>query len=139
MSRDEAFRLIDEIEHVCYDGDFVTKEYFDACSDSAYFLFEETSCVGFVYASIEDGCHYLYSISVRPEHQGRGLSKTLMEIFLNEESFGARHDKHWLHVKETNAVAISLYNKYGFAVTDWEDDFYEDGTRALIMRRGDED
>lgn len=131
----EAFRLIDMIEKRCFNGDYVTEEYFQGYTQCAYFLFEETSVVGFCFASMEEGVHYLYSIAVLPEYQGRGHSKRLLELFLKETSLGS-HEAHWLHVKESNRVAINLYEKYGFCTVDWEDDFYEDGTRALIMRKG---
>ena len=39
-----------------------------------------------------------------------------------------------LEVRETNAVAIALYKKYGFTARGRQDSYYQDGTAALFMQ-----
>ena len=64
--------------------------------------------------------------------QGKGLSKAILEAGLKE--FGRK--PVLLFVRESNAVAIHLYEKYGFRVTGRRPRFYASGEDALVMRKG---
>ena len=139
---DYAWDRLYDIEVDAFDGaDLMPREHFDSHIGKTYFLMEGEEFIGayswtldFEYVPNEP---YLYTIAVYKYHQGNGYSKILMESFL-KKPFDRVSDTHCLHVKETNQVAISLYKRYGFVEAGREDDFYEDGTRAILMRRKNE-
>lgn len=141
--REFAWSKLYEIEMDSFDGqDIMPREHFDSHVAKTFFLVEDEEFIG-VYSWALDfeyalGEPYLYTIAVYKYYQGNGYSKILMESFL-KKPFDRKPDTHCLHVKETNHVAISLYKRYGFVEAGREDDFYEDGTRAILMRRKNED
>ena len=62
----------------------------------------------------------LYSIGVSPLHRGEGIAKKLMEYsfaYLNTQIFT-------LEVRNDNAQAIALYQKYGFVIQKVLKEYY---------------
>jgi ribosomal protein S18 acetylase RimI-like enzyme len=53
-------------------------------------------------------------ICTHPDYQGRGLARRLTELVVRREL--ARGETPFLHVVATNATAIGLYERMGFAV-----------------------
>mgnify|MGYP000179797209 CR=1 FL=1 len=77
----------------------------------------------------------LMDIVVAPEHQGKGIGKSLLQHFM-----GCCEHKEiqqvWLEVRESNTPAIHLYDKLGFNLVEQRVDYYpcESGKEdALIM------
>jgi ribosomal protein S18 acetylase RimI-like enzyme len=76
----------------------------------------------------------LYSIGVVPERGGLGIGSALLaaaEAAARDRSCRAIR----LEVRESNAVAISLYEKRGWAVFGRHHHFYKDGEDALRLER----
>ena len=76
---------------------------------------------------------YLYSFAIDKYHQGKGYSKILLTHFLNNSE-----NEQQLHVHPNNLQAIGLYKKFNFVEQEIVDDFYEDGSSAILMRRKNE-
>ncbi len=83
--------------------------------------------VGSAWISDDGRRLYLHHMAVRPELQGRGLGKRLMEAAVSVARERGMQMK--LEVSEANAGAIALYRKYGFETLE--------GYRTMIRRRTD--
>ena len=70
---------------------------------------------------------YLHHMAVRPELQGRGLGKRLMDAAVSVARQRGMQMK--LEVSEANPGAIALYRNYGFETLE--------GYRTMIRRRTD--
>ena len=104
-----------------------------------YLVAEEDSVIGYVGSwIIFDECH-ITNIAVSPEARKRGIGDALLKTLIsNAEEKGVIATT--LEVRPSNAPAIHLYEKYGFAVEGVRKRYYADtGEDALIMwRRKDE-
>jgi ribosomal-protein-alanine N-acetyltransferase len=93
---------------------------------------------GFLMGRVVAGEAELLTVAVEPGCQGQGIGGRLVQRFLAEA--GARAaDTAFLEVAETNAAAIAVYNRAGFAVTGRRRDYYHDpaghAIDALVMLR----
>lgn len=123
----------------------IEKTFFDVSDNSSilssfksqnleYFvLFFENQIVGFLECSVILDEAELYEIAIKKEFQGRGLSKLLMEYFIN-----FCNDKNvntiFLEVNKINNKAISLYEKFGFKKYFERKNYYGDND-AILMKR----
>lgn len=57
---------------------------------------------------------------------GKFLLRSIFEIFSDS-------DKSFLEVRETNTIAIKLYNSFGFKTTYRRKSYYSNGEDALVM------
>ena len=90
---------------------------------------------GFIAARlISDEIHINY-VAVRPAHRGLGIGGNLLNAVLKEGArLGARGAI--LEVRASNAVAQSLYLRYGFRIAGRRSNYYSEPTEdALIMDR----
>ncbi|MCS7197116.1 MAG: GNAT family N-acetyltransferase [Candidatus Bipolaricaulota bacterium] len=77
---------------------------------------------------------HILNIAVDPRFRGRGLGQRLLEYALDYCRYlGARHVE--LEVRTSNAVAIRLYQKYGFVIRERLPYYYSDGEDAFVMVR----
>lgn len=77
---------------------------------------------------------YIETIEVLPEWRGQGIGRELLartEISAQQASALVL----WLHVDESNASAIRLYERCGFAAAGTEEDYYAPGRGALLYRK----
>ena len=126
--------MINIMERICFDGDFVTEDDFINNYDRTYFLLDILNdIVGYYMWYPEEDYAYLYSFAIDKYYQGNGYSKTMLEYFLANSGY----NRHCLHVRPDNNKAIQLYKNYGFIQTDTVDNFYEDGTSAIIMLKNE--
>lgn len=94
---------------------------------------------GFVLARLAAGEAEILSVAVARANRREGLGRELMEAVMRE--LHAERASHLLlEVDETNAPAIGLYRKLGFAQVGKRPGYYagKDGkpaTGALVMRR----
>jgi|RhiMethySRZTD1v2_1073278.scaffolds.fasta_scaffold199388_2 ribosomal protein S18 acetylase RimI-like enzyme len=80
----------------------------------------------------------LLAIAVSPEHQRRGVGRTLLEFAVDvatEASRQAPVREIRLTVAETNRPALALFKNSGFEILDPHHGAYDGGQRALRMRR----
>jgi len=71
----------------------------------------------------------ILELAVAPEHRRRGHASFLLASFVGQTADAARQPVH-LEVRASNAAAIRLYSRFGFAVN---------GTRRGYYRGPDED
>ena len=76
---------------------------------------------------------HITNVAVAPEHRGQGYSKTLItDMIRYAKEKGFQHMT--LEVRVSNAVAISLYEKFGFEGVGVRPKYYVDtGEDALVM------
>jgi len=79
----------------------------------------------------EGGTAYLVTIEVAPAARSRGAGSELLRL---AEASAVKADARflWLHVDETNATAIRLYQSRGYSYHAAEKDYYAPGRDALI-------
>ncbi|HLA74344.1 MAG TPA: N-acetyltransferase [Gammaproteobacteria bacterium] len=76
----------------------------------------------------------LYSLVVHPQHQQRGIARTLLNAA--EQAAGNKNcTTIGLEVRPDNEAALRLYQKMGYSVTVRIPAFYEDGAPALRLRK----
>lgn len=95
---------------------------------------EEDKILG--YASLIVVCEdaEVGNIAVDFPFRGKGISKLLMDAMLQRaKSLGATHC--FLEVRVSNAVAIALYEKYGYEKFGIRAKYYADGEDAFVMRK----
>lgn len=93
---------------------------------------------GFVLARLAAGEGEILTIAVARSHRRQGLGWRLMDAVLRA-LHGERAEALFLEVDETNAPAIALYRRFGFAEVGRRANYYrspEHGqSGALVMRR----
>ena len=92
--------------------------------------------VGFVCVRVLGEEAELLNIAVHPSARGQGIGSRLMEQALREAAqTGA--NRMFLEVRETNAPALRLYGRFGFAVCGRRPGYYADPPAdALVLQRG---
>jgi ribosomal protein S18 acetylase RimI-like enzyme len=77
---------------------------------------------------------YIQTIEVLPENRGRGTGGQLLAC-VESSAQEAGAEAIWLHVDESNASAIRLYEAHGFIGAGKRDQYYPLGRGALIYRK----
>jgi len=73
-------------------------------------------------------------ISVKPQHQQKGIGKEIMNYIINFcKSNNVKYI--YLEVAENNQKAINLYKKFGFEVYNIRKNYYENKINAILMRK----
>jgi ribosomal protein S18 acetylase RimI-like enzyme len=78
----------------------------------------------------------LLAIGVAPEHQRRGIGRTLLEFALDlagEAAKNSQVSEIRLTVAATNRPALSLFQGAGFVILDAHHGSYDGGQRAIRM------
>ncbi len=76
----------------------------------------------------------LQRIGVRPDHQRRGLARSLLDEVLAEAAAGGA-DRMLLEVSAVNTAALAFYARADFVEIDRRRRYYRDGSDAVVMRR----
>jgi ribosomal-protein-alanine N-acetyltransferase len=77
---------------------------------------------------------HLYSLTVDPLHQGRGLGRLLLAR-VEELSAEQGCERVLLEVRSDNAAALRLYRAAGYAETGIRPGYYADGCDAVTMAK----
>ncbi len=80
----------------------------------------------------------LLAIAVAPEHQRRGVGRTLLDFAIDVAAEASHHApvrEIRLTVAATNTPALALFRGAGFEVLDAQHGAYDGGQRAIRMRR----
>jgi ribosomal-protein-alanine N-acetyltransferase len=106
---------------------------------------QDGKIVGYMMGRIETGFSelkrfslirkgHVVSIAVVPEHRNKGIGSSLLEKAL--EGFKeCQVSETFLEVRESNKVAIDLYQKFGFNTSRRIKGYYRDGETAFVMTR----
>jgi ribosomal-protein-alanine N-acetyltransferase len=77
----------------------------------------------------------IYNIAVTQSEQGKGLGQLLLDAF-TAASTDRNAARIWLEVRESNAQAISFYQKNGFEKVQTRNHFYDNPREhAILMKR----
>ena len=127
------------IEQALYPDPWSQKT-FESCltANTDFFVLEETdgttsSVCGFAILDRTLGIEVeLHNIAVASSHQGKGLSKMLMDAVV-ESTKNNGADKIMLEVRASNVPAIALYTKYGFEKVGLRPAYYRHPTETAIL------
>ncbi len=98
---------------------------------------EDGVVCGYIGAHNIVGEVYITNVAVSPTHRGQGIGAMLVG-FLKEYSKIENADFITLEVRKSNAVAIKLYDKMGFAVVGERKNFYDNPKEdAILMTIGE--
>ena len=77
---------------------------------------------------------YIQTLEVLPAHRSRGVGRELLRR-VEESAKSAGAHVIWLHVAESNAPAIRLYEGHGYSQQGREENFYAKGIPALLYAK----
>ncbi len=99
-------------------------------ADGACFIaYDDAKPVGMVAGLIhDDGSHQLISMWVAPEARRRGIGARLIESVISWNG----GEPLSLRVIDGNTAAITVYERYGFAMVDCDAD--DEGCRVMVRR-----
>jgi [ribosomal protein S18]-alanine N-acetyltransferase len=90
--------------------------------------------VGYLVCSRYDTVWHIMNIAVDPDERRQGTGTHLLERLF--EQVGDEDARYTLEVRESNDVAIGLYERYGFRAAGVRRRYYQDnGEDALVMWR----
>jgi len=156
MTKDYTVRLFEEKdldEVVRINWACLPENYDNAFFLSLFYHYPKTfvvaeqdgKIVGYIMGRIETGFSelkrfslirkgHVVSVAVVPEQRNKGLGTSLLEKGL--EGFKEYQvSETFLEVRESNKVAIDLYQKFGFNTVRRIKGYYRDGETAFVMTR----
>jgi [ribosomal protein S18]-alanine N-acetyltransferase len=90
---------------------------------------------GCFWAILEEA--HITLLVVHPDYQGLKLGSLLLYTLL-ERAYQRGLERATLEVRESNTIALALYEKFGFKIAGRRKKYYKpDGEDALILWRGD--
>ncbi len=96
-------------------------------------LFTSGKLIGYLFSQLIVDEFHILSICVDHPHRKQGLGSLLLQHSLNEAE---RYDatRVWLEVREGNAAARALYEKFGFSEHSVRRAYYSDnGEDAVVL------
>lgn len=132
----EAVEAIFEIEKNSFENPWSIESILEDISfedRSFYFLISENNnIIGYTSIWIIENEVSINNIAILKKHRGKGYGKILInKIF--EIGKEKEVERYILEVRESNLVAIRLYEKMGFKVVGKRKQFYSDGEAAFVM------
>jgi [ribosomal protein S18]-alanine N-acetyltransferase len=95
---------------------------------------EGKTLVGYLICSRYDTVWHVMNVAVDPKLQGKGLGSAMLDHLLAE--VGDDRARYTLEVRQSNAPAIRLYERFGFRAAGLRRRYYQDnGEDAVIMWR----
>lgn len=131
---------LDELEKLCFTSDLLSRRSFknliDSKSARLYVATIDKVITAYILLLFKKGSSLarLYSLAVHPDYRKEGLAGKLMD-FIEEavQTKGAAYIR--LEVSVHNAGAIRLYENKGYHKYSEKEDYYEDGSTALIYQK----
>lgn len=84
-------------------------------------------------SDIEEDSPYIWSVTTRATHRGRGYAGRLIREF-EKHYKAAGHTKSWLHCRVDNP-AQKLYFDLGYRVASFEPNIYAPGEHGMSMHK----
>jgi len=110
-----------------YDEIFTTRRVLLVAED-------RTEIVGFLVAHDIAGEWELENVAVKPDHQGRGIGKTLVNGLISEADKNTAKSV-FLEVRESNSAAKHLYESCGFEQCGRRKDYYHNPSEDGLLYR----
>ena len=120
-------------------ADGYLREIESDCSELLVFRQEDTepgaiAALGSAWAILEEA--HITIVAVHPAYQRQGLGQAMLWALL-QSAWQRGLERATLEVRESNAAAIALYQKFGFREAGRRRRYYQDnGEDALVMWRG---
>lgn len=114
------------IEQAAFDHPWSSDNWVDALRSgyTARVLLHGDEVLGyFIAMQVLDEVHLL-NITVSPVHQGQGIGRELLDILTHWSRYTAKARWLWLEVRESNARARHLYERYGMAQVGLRKKYY---------------
>jgi ribosomal protein S18 acetylase RimI-like enzyme len=143
LYREDDFTQLYAIELACFEPQFRfsrnTMRMLIADPSSATWVAEEQEqlagfAIVFWSQPPEQPLAYIQTLEVALAHRNRGIAGKLLRL-LEESAKSAGAHVIWLHVAETNAPAIRLYQAHGYSQQGREENYYTQGTAALLYAK----
>ena len=97
------------------------------------FVAEDGGAVaGYAFVWVVYEMAHLINIAVAADRRGEGFGEALLRHVI-ECARGSGAEVIHLEVRENNASAVALYQKYGFTIRGRKESYYKDGTAAFLM------
>lgn len=116
--------------------DLGTYEKFLSIYNMTYVVTSNDNVVGYIIGSVEDGVEaHIVSIAVLPEFRKQRFGQRLiLALLVDAKRKGLKSCS--LHVRVSNAPAISIYKNLGFQPIREIENYYSlDGENGFLMRR----
>ena len=138
LTTDNLTELL-ELDKACFDGLWTMQGYLrELESPNSHFLglfspFNHSELLGMgCFWSILEEAH-ITILAVHPQYHGQGLGTALLYAILRSAS-DLGLERATLEVRDSNHVAISLYQKFGFKTAGKRRGYYKDNNEdALIL------
>lgn len=138
LTRDNLTELL-ELDKACFNGLWTMEGYLrELESPNSHFFgvfspFNDSELLGMgCFWSILEEAH-ITILAVHPEYHGQGLGKALLYVLL-QTAVDLGLERATLEVRDSNQVAISLYQKFGFKTAGKRRGYYKDNNEdALIL------
>ena len=127
--------LISELEKLCFGEPWSEKTLTYFFENGAYIAIcsLENTQVGYAILDLASpDFAEIMRIATLPSHRGKGYSNTLMEALIKTAK-ESKKDKILLEVRQSNAPAIALYEKFGFKTDGVRKNYYHSPTENGIL------
>ncbi len=137
------FEQLYAIEEACFDSTLrfdrcYMKQLTERASSATWTAEIDGRLAGFVIVEwtrmLRGIVAYIQTIEVDPVFRRRGIARELLRR-AEESAREARATYIWLHVDESNAAAIALYQSRGYEHHGHHEHYYENGHNAEIYAR----
>lgn len=142
LFKPEDFEALYAVEKICFQpplrfGRTFMRRIVEAANGATWIAEEGGKMAGFAvveWTRETDFFAYLQTIEVLPQHRKQGVASALLQR-IESSSSTAGASSLWLHVDASNADAIRLYKRHGFAFQGKKDHYYGRDRGALIYRK----
>ena len=118
---------LEKLENICFSSPWTRQQLMSQLPDDRHAFFvveymgEAVAYIGMMYI-LDEG--YISNVAVSPEHRRKGLADMLIK---NLMEFAAEKGLSFvtLEVRQSNAPAISLYEKHGFTNVGRRKNYYD--------------
>lgn len=130
----------DLLDVIAYENQYFNKTNYEMfveniVENSLYDIFgiyQDNIFVGYIIIWLDEDKSQIFSMLIKEEYRNKGygyLSLNQLEEILKE-----KHVREWtLEVRESNLLAIQLYEKVGFKKVSIRENYYSNNENALLM------